>query len=664
MLPFLARPVHSTRLRVYGAVLVAYAAVAVAFSWPLPLHFTTHLTGATTGDTSVYVWNQWVFRRELVETRHLPYFTDAIFSLSGSDANLSLHNYTPFQNLVALPFIKVFGMVATFNLVMLAMHVLTAFAVFLLARHVTGRTAEPWLAGLAFAWSPVLVTRSMGHFSLVAAAPLAVFLLVLLKASARERPGWRDAVALGVTLSWATSVDVYYGIYCLMIGAMFILSRVVRVARTPTATVRAVRLTLDVLIVLTAVLAATMAASGGWAFVAFGQPVGMRSLYTPMLFLTALVSARVAWRYRVVLETTPAAVWRGVGMVTTAAVAAAILLSPLLTAFALRVAQGRFDSSPTFWRSSPKGVDLVALFVPNPNHPLAPEAWRAWLSRPRPDAYLENVASVPLALMGIAVVAWALGWRPSRWWAGVTITFGLLALGAFVQVGGINTFVPGPWALLRYVPLAGLARTPARFSVVMMLGAAIMMASALVWCGARFSHRRRWIVAATAVLLFAELLPTPRTLYSAEVPAFYRLVASAPPGTRVLHLPFGVRDGTHSEGDFAAQTLYFQTAHGHRLVGGYLSRVSSRRRGDIRRDHVLDALMILSEGRTLPPGREVRLIEDGPAFVRRSNIGFVVIDRSHASPTLGAAARRAFRLALVETDGAFDLYRSDNLDEP
>jgi hypothetical protein len=649
----------------YGAVVVGYAAVAVAFSWPLPLHFTTHLTGATTGDTGVYVWNQWVFQREVFEARRLPYLTDAIFSLSGSDANLSLHNYTPFQDLVALPFIRTLGVVATFNMVLLAMSVLTAFAMFLLARHVTGRVAESWLAGVAFAWSPVLVTRSMGHFSLVAAAPLAVFVLLLLKAAARTRPGWRDAVALGATIWWATSADVYYGVYCLMLGATFMTGRVVQVVKARTEAVRAVRVTLDVLIVALAALVVAIASTGGWAIVVFDRPVGMRTLYTPMLLLTAFVSARVAWHYRVTLgAVTAAEVWRGVRMVATAGVAAAILLSPLLLAMARRIAQGRFDSSPLYWRSSPSGVDLLAFFLPNPNHPLAPEAWRMWLARPTPDAYLENVASIPLAAIGIAIVAWALGWRPSRWWIGVTCAFGLLALGPFVHVAGVNTFVPGPWALLRYVPIAGLARTPGRFSVVMMLGATVVMVSALVWLGARFPRQRRWLVTATAVLLFSELLPAPRAIYSAEVPVIFRQVASAPPTTRVLHLPFGVRDGTTSEGDFSAQTQYFQTAHGRRLIGGYLSRVSRRRRAEIRREDVLDALMILSEGRSLSSDRERRLTMEGPAFARRSNIGFVVIDKSRVSATLDAVARRAFRLELVESDGAFDLYRPGAPDEP
>jgi hypothetical protein len=49
-----------------------YTAVALAFSWPLPLHLTTHLTGSITGDIGVYVWNQWVFRHELAYASPLP----------------------------------------------------------------------------------------------------------------------------------------------------------------------------------------------------------------------------------------------------------------------------------------------------------------------------------------------------------------------------------------------------------------------------------------------------------------------------------------------------------------------------------------------------------------------------------------------------------------
>ena len=36
-----------------------------------------------------------------------------------------------------------------------------------------------------------------------------------------------------------------------------------------------------------------------------------------------------------------------------------------------RVAEGRFVSPEIFWRSSPRGVDLLSFVTPNPQHPMA-----------------------------------------------------------------------------------------------------------------------------------------------------------------------------------------------------------------------------------------------------------------------------------------------------
>src|SRR5687767_22381 len=246
--------------RLHAGVVLAYAAVAVAFTWPLALHLGTHVTGG--GDTGVYIWNHWVFLHELKSSWSFPYFTDVLFGGERA-ANLSLHNYTRFQNLLAVPLMRVVSTVAAFNIVYLLMTVLTGYSTFLLVRQVTGRIAESWLAGLLFAWSPLLATRGMGAFSLVAAAPLAVFLLILIRADGHER--LRDAVALGVTMGWAASTDVYYGIYCLLIGAIFLVARVVSIEPSPSAGhARAARWGLDVLILCMAGLVGAMAAGGGW----------------------------------------------------------------------------------------------------------------------------------------------------------------------------------------------------------------------------------------------------------------------------------------------------------------------------------------------------------------------------------------------------------------
>ena len=358
-------------------VLVGYVLVAIVFSWPLPIHLGTHLTGNPGGDTGVYVWNQWVFRHELLEHGRLPYFTDSIFSLT-REANLSLHNYTTFQDILAVPLIPLFGVVATFNLVYLLMGVFTAYCTFLLARHVTGRTAEAWLAGLLFAWSPLLVTRGMGHFSLVAAAPLAIFLLVLLKADGHER--FRDAVALGAAMWLAASTDVYYAVYCLLIGTVFLVARVLSIHRSPkSGRAVAVRWTLDVLVMCAAALVGALAITGGGQFSVLGVPVSMRGLYTPVLLLTTLASLRIAWAFRARLAPDARVdTWRVMRFATAAGLVATVLLSPVLYAVGVRIATVGIESARVYWRSSPPGLDLLSLILPKPNNPLAPTAQTEW----------------------------------------------------------------------------------------------------------------------------------------------------------------------------------------------------------------------------------------------------------------------------------------------
>src|SRR5512147_286296 len=123
-----------------------YAVLAAAFSWPLPLHLRTHLLGLPNGDTGVYVWNLWVFSHELLEDHHLPFFTSAIFSLD-SRADLSLHNYTAFADLLALPLLPLVGVVGAFNLLYLLMIVVNGFAMCLLVRELGAGKWESWLGG-------------------------------------------------------------------------------------------------------------------------------------------------------------------------------------------------------------------------------------------------------------------------------------------------------------------------------------------------------------------------------------------------------------------------------------------------------------------------------------------------------------------------------------
>ena len=213
----------------------------------------------------------------------------------------------------------------------------------------------------------------------------------------------------------------------------------------------------------------------------------------------------------------------------------------------------------------------------------------------------------------------------------------------------------GPWAIARYLPLVRLARTPARLAVVVMLGLSVLFAAALVHIGDRRPQRRRLLIGAIAAVMFLELMPVPRPLYSAAVPRFYAQVAGAG-DIRLLELPVGVRDGTSSVGNFTARSQFFQTAHGKPLIGGYLSRVSRRRVTEIRQDPMLDALITLSEGGTIDASRQRGLVAHGADFSHRTRVGFVVIDRLRASPALQDFAVRALHLRRIDSEGEYDLY--------
>jgi hypothetical protein len=636
------------------AVIFGYVIAASAFTWPLPLHLDTHLTGDPGGDTGVYVWNQWVFRHEAVLGNN-PLTTDQILSLT-QRADLSQHNYTAFQDLLAFPLMPWLGVVATFNIVLLVITILTALVTYALARRVTEATRlEAWLAGLAFAWSPVLVTRATGHFSLVAAAPLPAFILCMHAAEGTQR--LRYAALAGLCVAWASFCDAYYGVYCVMIAGLYAASTLVRVSRSPVRKRVPWVWLLDVLLVCAAGLVAGLLVGRGGDVELLGVKVSVRGLYTPVLLLTLLSVVRaIVW-----LQPRISSDWREHRRLLKPAMIGALAcagpLSPALYGLGQRIADGRFVSPPVFWRSSPQGVDLLSFFAPNPNHPIV-----RWLlpdqQQASPTWFLEHMASFSLVAVGVVAFAvWRAAFRPRTGWWILTAGFALLALGPFVLVGGVNTYVPGPWALLRYVPVIGLSRMPTRFAIVAALGLAMLLAGALAAIGTRWPARRRAVALAVGALLIFELWPVPATLYAARISPIFDIVAADPRPVRVLNLPFGVRDGVRSAGNFSARSQFEQTRHGKRLIGGYLSRISDQRLEKMRADNpTLGRLITISEGRSLSPEDEAAVIQRGPIFVEKVALGYVVIDERFIPAETSALVVRAMHLRELARDGHLTLY--------
>jgi len=631
-------------------------ALALLLSWPLPEHLGSHITGAPGGDAGAYVWNQWVFRQELLAGNVPPFRTERLLAF-GEPADLSLHNYTVFADLLSLPLQERLGLIASFNVVYLGLLASSAYAMFLLAFAVTRGRAEAFLAGMLFGFSPFLIARGTAHYSLVAAAPLPLFMLCLLRLGAGGR--WPWALAAGLTLGWAAYCDPYYLVFCALMLAVAFLHEALEVGRATSGagpTSPRLRRLFGACALSGGLVWLAIAVTGGGHVRLGGVSLALKSLYTPALLFSLGIAGLLLLHARPRAVLRPGFLARAAPPLLLGLAAAVAVLSPLLLALARRAAEGDFDPPSVLWRSSPAGVDLLAFLMPNPNHALFGEVFQRWLARLRPDGFAENAASLTLTALAVVGLAWLRRAALPRAWTSFTLFFGALALGPFVWVGGFNTALPTPWTLLRFVPGVGLVRTPTRFAIVAMLGFAVLFAFALRELGARATPARRAaLLGAVAALLLFELAPVPVSLHAASVPPLFQEIAADPCPVSVLDIPFGLRDGTRSVGDFSALAQFHQTVHGKPLVGGYLSRIPERVVDSYRRFPFTDALITLSEGRALTTEAAAPARLAVPAFLKRTRLGFVVIDRSRTSRRLRRFAIDALGLEPLDEHWPFEL---------
>jgi hypothetical protein len=546
--------------------------------------------------------------------------------------------------------------VTVFNLITIGSGVLGAYAMFVYASKRTGDGGAAFLGGLLFGFSPFMSSRAAAHFSLVQVAPLPIFGLVLFRMF--QRPTLKLAAAGGVVTAWAFLCDPYYAVYCLMMLTVMAGHSLATIELRPAGDHSIWRrMVLDLVLLSLAGLIVGIAIRGGGRLELLGLRVSMTRLYTPVLLFTVLLALRV-W-----LVARPKFSWRAsfdvryLRIATVGALTCAAMLSPVLFAMATPKAGRPWRGPNILWRSSAPGVDLAAWLTPNPLHPLWGSGEDSWLAR-LPNGFDENVASLSLiAVAVIAIAAVRSGFRAPRVWWVFTGIFACLSLGPFISVAGVNTYVPTPWAVLRYLPIVGAARMPTRMTVLVMLGLSMLFAMAVAHLRNRVA-RPRLLVACLAVLLIFELLPAPRQVYSAAVPQLHRIIHDDPRPVRVLNLPFGLKDGLSERGSYSARYQYFQTVHEKRLIGGYLSRLPDDAIPRYRQHALIRVLLRLSEGRPLDPGMEEEALAMAPGFVNRLQLGYVVVDTGMVRPALAAFVKKAFPLTLVTVEGPFELYRT------
>ena len=583
---WLRRPIF-----VHLAVLGGYLAAGVAVSWPRA----TYLAGKlpATRDAGSYVWDFWWLAHQLVHLGN-PWATRAIAAPAG--AQLGLHALMPLPGLLLAPVTLIFGPSVSYNLLSIALPGLFCYATYRVARLWLRSQPGAIAAGAFFGLSSMLVWRSWYHLNLALGE---LFIPLALEAAVRltRRPGWRQAVILGVVLGAAVLTDQEIAVLVIIVAVLALIPWLARPRSGPdiSTKLRAAGLAAAVALVLASpqlIAIVQQARSGGMT----SPPGSLQASYRgysgslPDMFAPS-----------------PRLGYFGLGHL------GFIFHGPL------------GDGVPTF------GLLLSVLAV----------AGTALLWR--------RVSARLLALCWLACAVLALG---------PVLRAGPHLLIPVPQLAGswrVSAVMPFTW----FAKVPGLSgfREPDRMMMLGILPAALLAGGAVDWL--RY-HAAPAIVAVLALGVleagwsgnsFIGTMPT-------ALPAVDSRIAADHSGSIVLDVPFGIRGGTYSYGGgFDPDAQVLATADGHPRSVGYISRVPLPAIDGMRRHPFYTGLVAIQRRQRRTPAE----LAAARADVRRMDIGWVLVwrwpaSRSPAPAVLSYLRATGFRPAYT-ADGV-QVYRA------
>lgn len=606
-----------------------YGAVAVLFSWPLTANLRTHIAGFE-GDNFLHLWGVWWLIHAATTPGVAMFETTMLFAPEGT--SLALNDPVPLVALVTAAVEPWLGLVGGFNLACLLSMTFGALGAFLLARDVSGNAWAGLLGGVVFGFSPFLMAQSLGHvgYATAVAVPFAVWCWW----RSRDDGSWRWSMGLALSLIAVGLTHAYYAVYLLVFLLFGMAWDAVSVGggwkvRPLAAGLGLLRRVLDGLLMGMLAAMVVIVASGGGRFEIAGRELSVGSIGNPALAFWVLLALRV-WLVRRVdarVSVDRERLIAGMKRVALPVVAMLTVMVPTVLATLRLIFAGDYPEVGGSFRNTAPGADLLAFVMPQPLHPLwggAVEGWYQGL----PLGMVDNV--VFLGWTSFALVLAGRPWKvPSgRFWTAAFGFFGLLALGPFLRVGGLETWFPFlPFQVLRAIPVFAQARIPGRFAVLVMLALSVLVALAV----AKLGRRRRIGVGGLAgivvVLVLFEALPAPFPISDARVPRTHLALAEEAGTGAVLELPFSAGDGGGGWGELGPRAQSFQRAHGKPLVGGYIARLPPSAWERVRSEPVLEVVTRLQSGELRSrEARERVSAEDFSDLLQRHEVDWISVD--------------------------------------
>ncbi|MEI7645644.1 MAG: hypothetical protein WCJ55_15325 [Chloroflexales bacterium] len=322
----------------------------------------------------------------------------------------------------------------------------------------------------------------------------------------------------------------------------------------------------------------------------------------------------------------------------------AVLLLPILLPILRGVGTGGplAQGEPVIPMLVSRSANLLDFFLPSALHPLWGQAVLQFGPRWHPDISAWNVALGYTAL-ALAALGCIWRWRDAWPWLTLALLGLLLALGPELNIGGLRTGMPMPYALLLGLPGMSLAQRPGHFVVITCLALVPLTAYGLGQVAAR-AHRPGIALAAAAALVIGESITLPLPLQRSDVPPAYAQLAGRPGALLILPAQ-----------EDTSFSLRGQMVHGRPIIGGYLARAFPNSFAER-----VPGIRQLWRMRPESLGLALAVGDDASATLRAFGVSQVVVnwDRLQPDQRVGAAAALAEALpdVLPVNTGAVSIY--------
>lgn len=224
----------SSTLRRDLFALLAYLLLALVLTYPLVLHFTTHVVGDGSDDPAL-AWNLWWVPHAILNLGSSPIYTDYMFFPIG--LNLGFYTLTYLNAFVALPIQLAFGLIPAVNINLLLSFTLSGFGAYLLVRYLLNQwapsrvplpagilTPAAFAAGLVYAFSAnKFLYASLGQFNIASSQWIPFYLLFLLKIFESPRPPLRYGFMLGLFLLFQALSEFIFASFLILFSLAYLL---------------------------------------------------------------------------------------------------------------------------------------------------------------------------------------------------------------------------------------------------------------------------------------------------------------------------------------------------------------------------------------------------------------------------------------------------------